>query len=282
MSKRMSEPAGRIRKLVALGALVAALPCGLARWAGAQETPSVDEIVRRANHMSYYQGSDGRARATLTTTDAQGRVRSKQFTILRLDEEAPAGGGSDGEQRFYVYFHEPSDERGVAFMVWKHLDRDDDRWLYLPALDVQKRIAAGDKRTSFVGSNYFYEDVSGRALDADVHELVETTNNYFVVKNTPRDPKSVEFDSWTVWIHKATFLPVEAKYERGGDVYRVSKALAVETIDGFPTVTKSQMSDLRDGSVTVLQFSNVKYDIGLTADVFTERYLRSAPRQYLE
>jgi hypothetical protein len=269
---------GRAVVLVAvLVAVLGAVPWGLARQAAAQETPSVDEIVRRANHMSYYQGNDGRARATLTTTDAQGRVRSKEFTILRLDE-----GAEDDEQKFYVYFHEPSDERGVAFMVWKHPSGDDDRWLYLPALDVEKRIAAGDKRTSFVGSNYFYEDVSGRSLEADVHELVEVTDNYFVVKNMPKDPKSVEFDSWTVWIHRATFLPVEAKYERGGEVYRVSKVLAVETIDGYPTVTKSQMSDLESGGVTVLQFAGVDYDIGLTADVFTERYLRSAPRQYLE
>ena len=73
-------------------------------------------------------------------------------------------------------------------MVWKHLDKDDDRWLYLPALDVQKRIAATDKRTSFVGSHFFYEDVSGRRLSDDRHELVEVTDTYYVMKNTPKEP----------------------------------------------------------------------------------------------
>lgn len=278
----MSEPRKGIERRVARAAVLGAVLCWAASPAAAQEAPPVEEIVRKANHVAYYQGDDGRARATLTTTDAQGRVRVKEFTILRLDEEPSNGEPDDGEQKFYVYFHEPADERGVVFMVWKHLDRDDDRWLYLPALDVQKRIAGGDKRTSFVGSNFFYEDVSGRGLEADTHELVEVTDNYFVIKNTPKEPGTVEFDSWTVWIHRTSFIPVEAKYESGGEVYRVTKTLAVETIDGFPTVTKSQVSDLRTGSTTVLAFTNVDYDVGLTADLFTERYLRTAPRQFLE
>jgi len=47
-----------------------------------------------------------------------------------------------GDQKFYVYFLEPADVRKMVYMVWKHTDRDDDRWLYLPALDLVKRIAA--------------------------------------------------------------------------------------------------------------------------------------------
>ena len=266
-----------IGRAVALAALVGTMLCGVASPAIAQEPPTVDEVVRKANHMAYYQGSDGKARVILTITDPQGRARVKEFTILRLNE-----GSGDSEQKFYVYFHHPADERGVVFMVWKHLHIDDDRWLYLPALDVQKRIAASDERTSFVGSNFFYEDVSGRSPEDDVHELLEVTDNYFVLKNTPKSSDSVEFDSFTMWIHKGTFIPIEVKYEKGGEVYRVAKVLAVKTIDGYPTVTKSQMSDLRTGGTTVLEYSTVKYDIGLSAELFSERYLRAPPRRYLE
>ncbi len=39
----------------------------------------------------------------------------------------------------------------------------------LPDLDLVKRIAAGDKRTSFVGSHFLYEDISGRAVQEDKH-----------------------------------------------------------------------------------------------------------------
>jgi outer membrane lipoprotein-sorting protein len=167
-------------------------------------------------------------------------------------------------------------------MVWKHLDKDDDRWLYLPALDVQKRIAATDKRTSFVGSHFFYEDVSGRRLNDDHHELVEITDTYYVMKNTPKDPGLVEFDSYTMWIHRATFIPVEVKFEKDGEVYRVAKTLGVKELQGYMTVIKSKMTDLRTGGSTTMQYSSVEYDVGLSDDVFTERYLRTPPTEHLK
>ena len=243
----------------------------------AAETPDVEEIVRETNRVVYYQGGDSRARAAMTIRDAQGRERRKEFSILRRNV-----GDGEGDQRFYLYFRRPSDERGTAFLVWKHLDRDDDRWLYLPALDVQKRIAATDKRTSFVGSHFFYEDVSGRRLTDDRHELVDVTDTYYVVRNTPKEPGAVEFDSYTMWIHKATFIPVVVRYEKGGEVYRVAETLAVKTIQGYPTVTRSRMTDRRTGGSTVVELSSVEYGAGLTDDLFTERYLRAPPMKYLE
>jgi len=55
-------------------------------------------------------------------------------------------------------------------------------------LDLVKRIAARDKRTSFVGSDFLYEDVSGRSLDEDTHELVDVSDRLFIVKNVPKIP----------------------------------------------------------------------------------------------
>jgi outer membrane lipoprotein-sorting protein len=181
-----------------------------------------------------------------------------------------------------VYFYQPPDVRDMVFMVHKHVGADDDRWLYLPALDVVKRIAASDKRTSFVGSHFFYEDVSGRGLDQDTHELVKTTDNYYVVKNVPKDPGSVEFDSYTMYIHKTSFLPVTIEYEKGGQVYRTGKALEVKDVQGFPTVVKAEMSDSKIGGKTTMEYTSVEYNVGLPADLFSERYMRKAPREWLK
>ena len=257
-----------------------ALALGLAAawggWATAQDI-TVDEVVKNTNRTSYYQGQDGRARVKMTITDNQGRTRTRDFTILRLNTD-----DKDEEQKFYVYFHLPADVREMVFMVWKHVGADDDRWLYLPALDVVKRIAASDERTSFVGSDFYYEDVSGRGLDEDTHELVETTDTYYVLKNTPKNPAVVEFDSYTMHIHKQSFIPVKVEYEKGGKVYRVAEALEVKDIQGYQTVTKSRMKDLNSGSETLLEYATVNYDVGLPEDIFSERYLRKAPRKYLE
>ncbi|PLX47393.1 MAG: outer membrane lipoprotein-sorting protein [Desulfobulbaceae bacterium] len=236
--------------------------------------PPLDEIIRRANHVSYYNGDDGRSEVSMTITDSQGRIRNRLFTILRKDVE------DGGNQFFFVYFKRPSDVRKTTFLVHKNMERDDDRWMYLPDLDLVKRIAASDKRTSFVGSDYFYEDVSGRNINADHHELTAEDDTYYVIKNTPKKPDDVEFSSYTVWIDKNNFMPMKAEYtDKNGEVYRTMEVLAMETIQGHPTVTKSRISDLATGSNTVTEFRNIKYNIDLDRNIFSERYLRRPPRE---
>lgn len=263
--------------------LMLATTAGMSAIASSEEI-SVEQIVERTNQVAYYQGQDGRARVKMTITDDQDRTRSRAFVILRRDED-PEGTLPDdatGRQKMYVYFRRPADVNKMAFLVWKQPAGDDDRWLYLPALDLVKRIAASGERTSFVGSHFFYEDVSGRSPEEDQHELAKTTDTYYVVRNTPKDPSRVEFDHFDMWIHKKTFLPVRTEYfDASGERYRLYEALGVETIDGYPTVVRSRMSDLRSGGNTLLEYDSVAYDVGLPEDVFTERYLRSPPSQYL-
>jgi len=239
-------------------------------------TPSVDEIVQRANIMAYYQGKDGRAYVRMTIRDARGRTRQRRFIILRRDIE------DGGEQKFYVYVRGPSDVKGMVFMVWKHLGRNDGRWLYLPSLDLVKRIAASDKRTSFVGSHYFYEDVSGRNINEDHHELIDVTDKYFVLRNRPKKPHTVEFSYCDMLIDRKTFLPVQAEYYgKQGKKRRIIKGLKIKTIQGKPTVVKAEVQDLCTKGKTTIEFRRVEYDIDLPENIFTERYLRRPPRKYL-
>jgi hypothetical protein len=256
---------------VTLAALV--LTCS----AYAEPLTSADEVVARANLTAYYGGADGRSEVRMIISDAQGREQRRQFTVLRRDVE------DAGDQQFLVVFSQPSDVRDTVFLVDKHLTRDDDRWLYLPGLDLVKRISAGDKRTSFVGAHYFYEDVSGRRPSEDTHEFVETTDEFYVLKHVPVDSQSAEFSSYVTWINRETLLPMKIDYTNAaGDVYRRVEVLAVETIDGHPTVTASRVSDLLSGGKTDMQFRYIAYDVGIPADVFTERSLRTPPREWLE
>lgn len=235
------------------------------------------EIVEKANQASYYAGEDGIADVTMTITASDGSTRERAFRILRLNTE-------DGNQKFYVYFKEPADVRKMAYLVWKNAGegQEDDRWMWLPALNLSRRIAPGDKRTSFAGSDFLYEDVSGRNLAADKHELVEETENQYVIKSTPIDPDSVEFSSYTVKIDKDTFLPREAEYlDKDGSLYRRVVGEKVETIDGVPTVMEAVAYDLKSGSNTRNSFSGVEYGIGLKENLFTERFLRRPPREVM-
>ena len=252
-----------------------------------EAVPPVGEIVERTNLAAYYAGKDGRARVSMSIVDRQGRERTREFIILRRDDPGPEGSDPDshaGDQKFYIYFQRPADVNKMAYLVWKKAaaGADDDRWLYLPALDLVKRIAGTEKRTSFVGSDFFYEDVSGRHLAADRHELAEVTDNYYVLDNFPKDAGSVEFASYRMWIHRETFLPIKIEYyDKDGGKIREYAALGVETIQGHPTVVRSEMKDHRTGSKTTMSYANVVYDIGLPDEIFSERFLRQPPRAHL-
>lgn len=259
-------------KTVILSALLflgLSIPCAYAETA--------DQIAEKASHVAYYQGKDGRASVKMVVTDAQGRSRERAMTILRFNIE------DNGEQKYYVYFHKPNDVKGMSYIVWKHLGRDDDRWLYLPALDLVRRVAASDKRSSFAGTNFLYEDVSGRSIDMDTHELVSSEGGHFVLKNTPKDAGQVEFSYYKVWVDKESFVPQKAEYyDRDGKLYRTVEAVEVKDIQGNPTITKMKATDLKSGGSTVSEFSDVTYDVGLKDDLFTERYLRNPATQWIK
>src|SRR3989338_10382489 len=148
----------------------------------------------------YYPQTDAKSEISMRIVNRQGQVRQRRLTMLRLNETL------GGDQFYYIYFHEPADVKGMSFLVLKHIGRDDDRWLYLPAIDLVKRIATSDKRTSFAGSDFTYEDVSGRALDEDTHELIGEeslgTHSCLVVKSTPKRPGEAEFSYRKFWIDK--------------------------------------------------------------------------------
>lgn len=253
----------------------------------AADPPPVEEIIERANQVAYYQGEDGRADVRMRIIDAQGRERQRQFTMLRRNQgqDRTGNGEPTGDQRFYVFFKAPPDVADTVFLVWKHvaIETDDDRWLYLPDLDLVKRIAASDERTSFVGSHFFYEDVSGRNTNEDTHELLEVTDKYFILDNTPKDPDTVEFSHYKMWIHKETFLPIQVEYyDQRDEAYRRYTVLNVYRPQDFLTVSEAKMEDLRSGGYTTVVYTDVEYNLGLPGEIFTERYLRKPPMKYLQ
>jgi hypothetical protein len=265
-----------MKRTLILGALSLAL-IFVTNTGNAADLTDAKQIIQNANEANYYAGKDGRAKVRMSIFDDQGRKRIRQFSILRRNHSV------GGDQDYLVYFSRPADVRKTVFLVNKHVKSDDDRWMYLPALDLVKRIAAGDKRTSFVGSHFFYEDISGRGVDEDNHALVKTTDTHYVIKGTPKDKGSVEFAHYTVLIDKQTFLPSKIDYVDGsGKTYRRIEALNVEEINGKPTVTKMKATDLVTKGYTINEMKGIQYDISVPKAVFTERSLRNPPREWFK
>ena len=253
---------------------------GIFQSAYAQEAPDARTVMNEMLMAYYYPGQDAKSEIFMRIVNRQGQRRERRLAMLRLDKT------DGGEQSYYIYFHEPADVQGMSFLVLKHPGRDDDRWLYIPSIDLVKRIATSDKRTSFAGSDFTYEDVSGRDLDEDEYELVgqETLGERtaFVVKSTPKRSGDVEFSYRKLWIDKATHLPLKVEhYDLKGTLYRVYETQEIQTIQGTPTVTKAVMKDLGSGHETEITIKAISYDVGLAPDLFQERLLRRPPSQWI-
>lgn len=251
---------------------------GAAEKSAAEEHDAV-EIMKRAHLNLYYAGDDGRAVVRMELKDKRGKTRVRTFIMLRLDLE------DGGNQKYYTYFTEPGDVRRTGFMVWKYPDEDDARWIYVPALDLVRRISADDKSSSFVGSDFSYEDVSGRHWNDDAHELLRTEEKdgreFHVIESVPKGDDS-SFAKKITWVSADHMLPErEEYYDDKGELSRVFEALEIEEIEGIHTVTVRQMTNVKKDHSTVVEFSEVEYNIGIEEDLFTERYLKSPPRKYI-
>ncbi|OGL04246.1 MAG: hypothetical protein A3I03_04620 [Candidatus Rokubacteria bacterium RIFCSPLOWO2_02_FULL_68_19] len=259
---------------VALGASLAVLVPGAP--VGAQ--PSAEEIMGKAHLAMFYRGEDMRARVTMRLVSRDGKERVRELTMSRRDLQ------DGGEQRYFIYFHRPPDVRDMTFLVWKYPGKDDDRWLYVPALKLVRRIAASDKRSSFAGSDFSYEDVSGREPEEDTHKLLREEKvgerPASVVESVPKDPASVDFSRKVSWIDKATWLPLkEEYYDRRGELARVFTAEELKEIQGFWTVTKRVMKNVKTGHWSESVMAEVRYNQKLSPDLFSERALRAPPAE---
>ena len=252
----------------------------LSHLAYSQENLTADEIIRRSQAAFYYPGSDMKARVLMKLITKDGRERIRDFTMLRKNLD------KGGEQRYFIYFYKPPDVKDMTFMVWKYPGKDDDRWLFIPAIKLVKRIAASDKRSSFVGSDFSFEDVSGRDAEEDNHSLLKEEmfngKNTYVIKSVPKNEGSADYSYKVSWIDKESLIPLkEEYYDKRGELYKVFTADVVKEIQDFPTVTKRTMKNVQSGHRTEVTFEEVGYNNGIGDEIFSERYLRNPPQKWI-
>jgi outer membrane lipoprotein-sorting protein len=271
-----ARPAAPAPLAVLAGAAV--LAAFLTPAPAAAQAPDAEALMKQAHLNMYYAGDDGRSMVEMTMEDKRGKTRNRTFVMLRRDTV------DGGEQKYFTYFYEPSDVRRLTFMVWKDPDADDARWIYVPAVDLVKQISANDKGSSFVGSDFSYEDVSGRPWTDDTHAFLREEDldgaAAYVVESTPREKDS--FARKITWIGKESMLPLKEEYFNDkGELERVFLSEAIETVDGFPTVVRRSMTTVKKEHKTTVAFSEIDYDLGIADDVFTERRLKNPPTDFV-
>ena len=255
----------------------------------AQDSPKPEEIIAKSRLAFYYAADDMKARISMELIDKDGRKRLRELTMLRKDDqdggEPSFAKASEGRQKYFIYFLQPADVKDMTFMVYKYPDKDADRWLFIPAIDLVKRIAANDKFSSFVGSDFTYEDISGRNPNEDTHTFLRTDKldgkDCFVVESTPKQPS--EYAKRISWIDTTNFLPLKEEfYDKQNELYRQFEAGEIQEIDGIPTVTRRIVKNVKSGHRTEVSFEEIKYNLGIEDDIFSERYLRRPPAQWMK
>jgi len=241
------------------------------------QAASAEEIMERSQRAFHYAGNDARGKLTMELIDRNGGKRVRVLTMLRRNQEA------GGDQKYFMYFHEPGDVRRLTFMVWKYPAREDDRWIFVPAVDLIRRIAAEDKYSSFVGSDFSYEDVSGRDVAEDTHTLVREERlgdrEAFVIESVPRE--AAAFTKRVSWVDKENFLPLkEEYYDAQNELQRVFTADRIEK-KVYPTIMKRTMRNIKTGHRTEVTVNSVAYDLGLKDVDFSERRMRRPPRSWV-
>ncbi len=243
----------------------------------------VNEIMEKTQKISYYQGKDGKAQILMKVYKSKGaKPIKKMFYMLRQDIK------DGGEQMFLTYFTSPSDLKRTTFLVHKKINSDDYRRLYIPALDKVLAIAGSRKQDPFMGSDFSYEDVSGRHFSKDNHKLLgkEKLNGQevYLVESTPK-VKEAKTSKLKSWISVADYTPLKVQYvDHSGKVYREYTAGKTIEVQGYKTVIKRTMKSPLSGSYTemLLNPKKVSYDIGLSKSDFTERSLKKPPMKYLK
>lgn len=226
-------------------------------------------------------GRDFSLRATMTLKGKNQSTRVRELSILNLDQ-------GEGERWSLIRFSFPTDIKDTGLLTLDHPGDENDQWIYLPALDRVRLIASNRKGGRFVGSDFTYEDLRDRETNMDEHSIegvskvggVECTQ----LISVPVDPNNSIYSKRASCIHIATLTPLQVDFYVKGKAKPVKRLLAkkLKKIQGYWTILQSTMYDLRTGTQTQLETTDIKYDVGIPKGLFSKRGLSDpdSERQY--
>jgi hypothetical protein len=191
-----------------------------------------------------------------------------------------------------MFFLEPADVKDTAFLTYDYDDaeKDDDQWLYLPALRKTKRIASSDKTNAFMGSDFSYADMTKRELENYDFRLLKEVRvgdaETWLIESVPRSKRIIEQYGYTKsvsFVRKDNFVVIRGvNWVRDGNRLKYMDIRKLELIDGIWVPTEIHMTTKKDKMTlhkTILKFENVKFKQGLDEGLFTVRQLeKGVPR----
>ena len=218
-------------------------------------------------------GETGHSLINMELIDAQDNTRSRIIEHWSMDTE-------NDLSRFVIVFHRPASVQGTRFLVKENENRDDDQWIYLPALDRVRRIAASEGDQSFMGTDFTYDDLKTREVDEDTHELLREESfggrEVYVVESVPKDPDSSQYSKRVQWVAKDIWIPMKVEfYDKNEELLKVLTADELEQVQGIWTPMENIMENVQTGHSTRMTVDRIRYNEDLNPDLFSTNFLRT-------
>ncbi len=274
MSKKLIAKEYNMNKIKLLAALSAVLFLG--SGLASQEELSAKQIMDKAFEVTKLTGSE--AVSTMTIIDSKGRERVREIAMVtKLFDNG------DTEKRL-LRFLAPADVKGTGLLVFDYEEKDDDMWLFMPALRKTRRIVSSERAKSFMGSEFSYADMSPPILDEFTYRIlsdkeVEGTLCW-EIEMVPIDEDVADengFSKRIAYIGKKDYVIRGAVYyDLDGELH---KELSVKEIRELDPVNHRYrpihmiMVNRQNDRKSILKINEIQFNPNVKDDYFTTRYL---------
>lgn len=239
---------------------------------GALPAPALTGREVAENVENRDAGDTTHALVEMVLVDADGDAKT------RIIEQY--GRETEGLSSNVIVFHRPASVEGTRFLSIERADRDDDQWIYLPALGRVRRIAGSEGGNSFMGTDFSYDDLKGWELDDFSYELLRREDvggrNTYVVEATPIPGADVAYSRIVHFVDPDSWIPLRIElYGEDGELSKVNRVGRVETVQGYPTIIENTMENVRTGHRTELRVTNFAYNENLPDGLFSVGFLET-------
>ena len=156
---------------------------------------------------------------TMTLQKNSEKTHTRKMTIINLEMK------NDG-YRTMIIFKSPPDVDGTKILTQTHLTHDDEQWIYLPAFHRVKQISSANKTSSFMGSEFTYEDINSLNIVIPKFSYRFIANDAvsgipcFKIERKPKYDNSA-YSREIVWIDTKDYAIQKVEYyDLTGDLYK--------------------------------------------------------------
>jgi outer membrane lipoprotein-sorting protein len=228
------------------------------------------EIAQKADKVTDgFISSISKTQMILVNASGQKSIRNLLMKTLET---------KSGDKTISVFLS-PADIKGTKILGYEHIDKDDDQWLYLPALKRVKRIASRNKSGSFMGSEFSYEDIGNQNSNKYTFEgeakiaLLDGVECY-VGARVPKNRNS-GYTKQISWVDTKDFLILKVEYyDRKSELLKTAIFSDYKKTKGVWRVGKISMTNHQNDKKTVLLYKEDRIKAGLKSKDFHKRRLK--------